>query len=698
MKPTIFFGLTALLLLVYGCNSQPSARYTNQLIHESSPYLLQHAHNPVNWYPWGPEALEKAKKEDKLLIISIGYSACHWCHVMEKESFEDTTVARIMNEHFVAIKVDREERPDVDDIYMTACQLATERGCGWPLNAFALPDGRPVWAGTYFPKKEWLKVLEYFMEVQQKEAGQMERYANELTEMVGALSRSPEGEAQQPSESQLQNAVDAMLQQMDPRRGGRKGSPKFPMPVSLELLLQYYQTSKDPAALEAVETTLLHMAQGGIYDQLAGGFARYATDAQWKIPHFEKMLYDNGQLISVYAHAYQLTKEPLYQAVIEQTLAFIDREMSGPEGGFYSSFDADSEGEEGKFYVWTKAEIDSFIQDPKLAALLVEYYGLSKNGNWEDGKNILHHDPQNFVDFAKYGWSDKDGQTALKEAHRLLLQARNQRQPPGLDQKRLTAWNALMLNGFLDAYRALGAKKYLEKALQNARFLEAQMLQPDGSLRRNFMKEQAVIPAFLDDYALAAQAFMALYEATFDQHWLELARQLTDFALIHFQDETNPLLFYTSDLSPPLVVRRKEVSDNVLPASNSAFARVLLALGHYYYDKSYQTRAEAMLQAMLPEMTEAEQPHFYANWWRLYQELLQPPYEVAIVGPEAINLQQELLQTFLPQAHLLGGTTEGDLELLKGKLVPGKTLIYVCQNKVCRFPVQTVQQALALMK
>ena len=702
MSKKILLPFTLLLSLLYLWACGPSAsqnKYTNALINESSPYLLQHAHNPVNWYPWGEEALEKAKTEDKLLIISVGYAACHWCHVMEHESFEDTTVARIMNENFVCIKVDREERPDVDDLYMTACQLASERGCGWPLNAFALPDGRPVWAGTYFPKKEWVKVLEYFIDVKQSEPGKMEEFAEQLTQDVASYEglelKDQTLAIEQP---ELEAIASQMVENMDPKRGGRLGSPKFPMPVTLEFLLQYYQLNQDEKVFDAAKTTLDFMGNGGIYDHLGGGFARYSTDSEWKVPHFEKMLYDNGQLVSAYAHAYQMTKDPFYAKIIRETLAYIEREMTGPEGGFYSSLDADSEGEEGKFYVWTKGEIDSILPDPKLQALMVDYYRISKKGNWEEHKNVLHHDPQRFVDYEKYGWTKETGAQALKDAQEKLFAAREGRTRPGLDDKCLTSWNAIMLKGYVDAYRALNEAEYLEKALKNAQFIKSQMMQEDGRLNRNFKSGESVINAFLDDYALSIQAFTALYQVTFDEEWLLNARRLLDYSIAHFSDDSTQLFFYTSDLDPPLIVRKKEISDNVIAASNSIMARNLLALGQYFYEPEYIELAEKMLASLWETISEHPQPNFYANWCTLALELHEMPYEVAILGPDAVEKRAAFDQQYLPNVRFLGGEDEGSLELLNGKLQEGETMIYVCQNKVCKFPVSDVQEALKLIK
>ncbi len=392
--------ITALLCLAY-CHSQPSKmqnQHTNQLIHETSPYLLQHAHNPVDWYAWNDKSLQRAKEENKLLLISIGYSSCHWCHVMEHESFEDSAVAAVMNEHFINIKVDREERPDIDDVYMTACQLSSGGACGWPLNSFALPDGRPVWAGTYFPKKNWLEILEYFRKTYAEEPDKLHDYANRLVEGVRhhGIDTVLKGDEPALTPKNAEDVTKIFLSRMDSKLGGRRGSPKFPMPNNWQYLMHYAAGYDHKEAAATVVTTLDKMMEGGIYDQLEGGFARYSTDDRWLVPHFEKMLYDNGQLVSLYAQGYAWTGKKEYLDVVQQTLDFIDTYWSDPSGGFYSSFDADSEGEEGKYYVWTVAELNGLIPDAIDKELFFSYYDIKPQGNWEHGKNILnrHRKPE----------------------------------------------------------------------------------------------------------------------------------------------------------------------------------------------------------------------------------------------------------------------------------------------------------------
>ncbi len=697
------FLLLGITLVTIACTSQNGkiqyGEHSNHLANESSPYLLQHANNPVDWYPWGEEALQKAKAENKMILVSIGYAACHWCHVMEHESFEDTLVSKIMNEHFVNIKVDREERPDIDDIYMTACHLATGKSCGWPLNAFALPDGRPVWAGTYFPKNQWLDVMNTFIKIRDEEPEKLEKYAAQLTGSITAGEQIAINITDQSfSKDTLQKIGTTFLKNIDLKLGGRKGSPKFPMPNNYEFLLSFAHQYDDDEAMEAVTITLDNIANGGIYDHLGGGFARYSTDAKWKVPHFEKMLYDNGQLVSLYSNAYQLNKNPLYKSRVEETLAFIQREMTHKSGGFYSSLDADSEGEEGKFYVWTKEEIDAILTDEQENKVFCDYYEVTKRGNWEEHKNILHRKKSDEDIAKKHDLSVNDLNELINAAKGKLFNERSKRIRPGLDDKILTSWNALMLKGYVDAYKAFGNPEYLKTAEKNASFLVKEMIQNDNRLNRNYKDGKSVINAFLDDYALTIQAFTALYEVTFDEKWLYKANDLAEYAIDHFFDEKTAMFNYTSDIDPPLIARKKELSDNVIPGSNSAIARGLFILGTYLYKNDFIDMSSQMMKNMAGTISTTPQPNFYSNWCSLYSNLVNPPYEVAIVGNDVEKLRNDLMRNYLPNAILLGGKNEGTLELLKDKLQEGMTMIYVCQNKVCKLPVTEVEKALPLMQ
>jgi len=679
-----------------------NGKVTNHLLGQSSPYLLQHVYNPVDWYPWGDEALQKAKDENKLLIISVGYSACHWCHVMEHESFEDSLVASVMNENFVCIKVDREERPDIDDIYMTACHLSGRGSCGWPLNAFALPDGRPFWAGTYFPKNNWLQILDNIQTTYTTDPTKISQAAEEITNNISRTDDLVFVDAEEKfTSSRLRRIARTFVKTIDMEKGGRKANPqrpnKFPMPNNYQFLLEYQHLSGSKSTMQAVKVTLDNMANGGIYDHLGGGFARYSTDPNWKAPHFEKMMYDNGQLVSLYSFAYQKTKKDLYKQRVYETLDWVEREMTNPQGGFYSSLDADSEGEEGKFYVWKKSEIDEAL-GKKDAAIFSDYYSVKPNGNWEHNNNIIHITKRPKDIARKHKMKLKDLEKLMLKCRKDLMKVRDKRIRPGLDDKILTSWNALMLKGYADAYRVFGEQKFLDAALKNADFLLNNQLKEGNRLNRNYKDGKSVINAFMDDYALLIDAFVALYQATFDEKWLNKSEDLTQYVMANFYDEKSRMFFYTSSQDAPLVARKKELSDNVIPASNSVMAKNLFRLGTYLYKDEYTQLSRDMMNTIIIQFEDSGQPSFYSNWCSLLAKLTHEPYEVAIIGDDFVEKRQEIDQHYLPNALLLGGKTEGNLELLKNKLIEDETRIYVCKKKVCKLPVTEVKKALKLME
>lgn len=664
--------------------------YINALIHESSPYLLQHAHNPVNWYPWGDEALQKAKAENKMIIISIGYAACHWCHVMEHESFEDTTVAKVMNDHFVCIKVDREERPDVDQVYMAAAQLITGSG-GWPLNAIALADGRPFYAGTYFPKKNWIQMLEYFVDMQKKEPAKLVQSAEQVTNGIHMVETVNFKESERTFlMTDLDKQFANMKANLDFKKGGANRAPKFPMPSNWEYLLNYNYLSNNEEALKAVTVTLANMANGGIYDHLEGGFARYSTDAGWHVPHFEKMLYDNSQLVSLYAHAYQQTKDPLYKKVVYETLEFVQHELTSAEGAFYSSLDADSEGEEGKYYVWTKNEIEKILGAD--ADVFSIYYNVTSTGNWEHGKNILFRNETDEATAKKLGLTVTELKSRIDMGKAKLMKERNARVKPGLDDKVLSSWNALMLTGYVDAYRAFGDESFLAKAVNNADFLLKHAIAKDGEMTRNYKNGKASINALLDDYAFTIAAFIDLYQATFEEKWLNEADKLTAYTLEHFFDPKSKMFFYTHNQYSNLISRKMEVADNVIPSSNSEMAKNLFLLGHFFYNEDYISKAKQMLINVEEDVQ--KNIYFYANWGILQAWLTQSLYEVAITGDDFKNKRQEFDRHYLPDVIFLGSKAQSKLALLENKLVPGQTTIYVCRDKTCKLPVTQVNDAL----
>lgn len=672
-----------------------SAAAPNRLAQETSPYLLQHARNPVDWYPWGEEALQRARAEQKPIVVSIGYAACHWCHVMERESFENPQVAAVMNAHFVCIKVDREERPDVDQVYMEALHTMGVQG-GWPLNVFLTPEAKPFYGGTYFPPTSWTQLLTSIGEAYQN-ADRQELEAS-AEHFARALQTSElekyriSAAAQGLSDDQLTVALQTLTTRFDPDKGGMRGAPKFPMPGIWRLLLRASQIYPDPEVLAQAMRTVQHMAWGGLYDQISGGFARYSVDEDWLVPHFEKMLYDNGQMLSLYAEAYQLQPDELLREVVYDTVAFVQRELTSPEGGFYASLDADSEGEEGRFYVFTADELQAILGNE--APLASAYYNCTPSGNWEEGRNILHRH-QTLEMFAEAHQLPPVGLAEMVQSWKQkLLAARAQRPRPALDDKILTSWNALLLQGLLDAYRAFAEPKFLALALRNAHFLQANLRRRPG-MWRSYQQGRANIGGFLDDYAYLIQAYISLYEATFQESWLHEAGQLADYTLTHFFDATEEQFFYTDDTSEQLIARRKELLDNVMPSSNSVMAHNLHRLGLHLGNSRYSELAAAMLRRV--QALVVQQPQATANWAALYTTLLRPTAEIAIAGPEAEAYRLEMGRHFLPNVVVAGATESGSaLPLLEGRTaLQGRTTLYICYNHACQQPVHTVAEALA---
>ncbi|QIL75647.1 thioredoxin domain-containing protein [Hymenobacter sp. HDW8] len=676
-------------------SSSQTPAYTNLLSRETSPYLLQHAHNPVNWYPWGEEALQKAKAEQKPILVSIGYAACHWCHVMERESFENERVAELMNEYFVCIKVDREERPDVDQVYMDAVHAMGVQG-GWPLNVFLNPDAKPFYGGTYFPPRNWTQLLTSIGQAYQGEHRaeldeSAEQFANIL--QVSDLAKySLRPTAAAVSDEQFELLVDNLGGKFDREWGGMNRAPKFPMPSIWRLLLRAHHLIGGQSIFDQINRTLREMAWGGIYDQVGGGFSRYSVDEEWLVPHFEKMLYDNGQLVSLYAEAYLVTKDELYRKVVYDTVEFVQRELTSPEGGFYSSLDADSEGVEGKFYVFTKDELRDILGDEEL--LFSAYYNCTATGNWEHGQNILHRRQSN-EDFAlAHEIAPQVLAELVKGWKKKIMAARAKRVRPGTDDKILTGWNALMLNGLIDAYRAFGDNDFLDLALSNAHFIQSKLRNGSG-LWRNYKAGRATIVGFLEDYALVIQAYINLYEATFDVQWLREAETLTGYVQENFFDSEEHLFFYTDANGEALIARKKELFDNVIPASNSIMAHNLHRLG-LHLEKAPQSELATTMLAQVQDLL-IKEPQHLTNWACLYAASLRPAAEIAIVGPKAEAIRKELSQHFLPNAVLAGSPTPTDeLPLLQHRTaLDGQTTLYVCFNRACQQPVHTVAEALA---
>jgi len=668
-------------------------RHTNELIHETSPYLHQHAHNPVNWMAWGEEAFNKAGSERKLLLISIGYAACHWCHVMEHESFEDEEVADIMNRHYVSIKVDREERPDVDQIYMTAVQLMKQQG-GWPLNIIALPDGRPIWGGTYFPRKSWIEALQQIAVFHQQNPEQTREYAEKLSRGIEQSALVPlSNKESKPGLPQIQKAVRRWQSGFDMEEGGSSGAPKFMMPGNLLFLLRWSHGQRDPFVEKFIRTTLQKMAFGGIYDQVGGGFARYSTDPYWKVPHFEKMLYDNGQLLSLYAQAYQKFQDPLYYTIVDETISWMKREMRSSETGFYSSLDADSEGEEGKFYVWQKPEIRRLIGND--FDLFADYFNINQTGHWEDGKYILFRKEADDVFARRHQLEPEELVEKIHSWKKKLLQERSNRVRPGLDDKILTSWNALVITGLVHAYRAFGKSDYLQLARQNARFLLEKQLTEDGTLLHSHKNGISKINGFLEDYALLIQALIALFEVTGNESDLYQAQSLTKTVFKRFFDPAKGIFYFTPIGQGNLISRSIEVYDNVIPSSNSVMAGNLVRLGHLLEQNDYLQTAMKMLSIMSENCL--QYPSGHSGWLNVALSFANEQFEIAIAGPEAISMGKEMQARYLPNCLFCPGETSS-LPLLKDRIKPGETLIYVCKNQTCLLPVKTPEEALKLIQ
>jgi uncharacterized protein YyaL (SSP411 family) len=649
---------------------------SNRLAGESSPYLLQHKDNPVEWYPWGEEAHTRARAEQRPLLVSIGYSACHWCHVMERESFEDPAVAALMNERFVCVKVDREERPDVDAICMEVCQAITGHG-GWPLNAFLTPALVPFYAGTYFPPEprggmpSWRMALEAISDAWRTRREQVETQGSEIARSLGASARlTPSSEPIR--EQILSDAVRALRSGYDHRHGGWGGPPKFPQASVIELLLARGEQQMPLHALAA-------MARGGIYDQIGGGFARYAVDAAWTLPHFEKMLYDNALLARAYLHGWLVSRDPRLRRVCCETLDWALKEMRGPEGGFYSALDADSEGAEGKFYVWTVDELRDVLGD--LAPQAIDFFGASEGGNFEHGTNVLQ--------------GSGPEPTALDEIRARLYEARTYRVRPGLDDKRLTSWNALMISALADAAGALERPDYLEAAVACAWFLLSELRTADGRLQRTWKDGQAKIDAYLDDHAFLLEALLTLYESTFEPRFYDEAVRLAEQLIERFADAERGGFFTTAGDREPLVTRRKDLEDTPVPSGSSAAAFGLLRLALLSGEGQYERYALGVLRLLLP--LAARQPLAFGHLLKAADFYLAPVREVAIVGPGAEPLLRVVRSEYRPHVVLAGGA-DGGVPLLQGRgAVDGHAAAYVCEHFACQAPVTTPEELAAAL-
>ncbi len=665
-----------------------SYKYTNQLSEETSPYLLQHAHNPVNWQAWNETSLQKAITENKPIILSIGYSACHWCHVMEHESFENEAVAKIMNEYFICIKVDREERPDVDGIYMDAIQAMGIHG-GWPLNVFLMPDKKPFYGGTYFRPNQWASICQNIAEAFLNNRSELQNSANGFAQNLQTSEVEKYGVSL--SENTLQYAdfeliVSKLIDNSDPIWGGVNKAPKFPMPSIYLFLLDFVTgiKSKNEIVISAeshLQTTLNRMAMGGIFDQIGGGFSRYSVDGEWFCPHFEKMLYDNAQLLTLYSKAYLWNKSELYKETITNTISWLKREVLMLEGGFYSAQDADSEGVEGKFYIWSKSEIDTILGEKAIEFCKV--FQITDEGNWEHGQNIL--------------WKNEPIlNSKFKSEIELLLRFRNKRIFPGLDDKILCSWNGLIINGLVNSYIAVGDKSCLEMAINCGEFIKKNFY-INGKLNRTYKNGESKIEGFLEDYAAIISAFIELYKVTFDENWLSLAESLALTCFNDFLSDEKLFFNFSNNISKELIANKIELFDNVIPASNSIMAHNLYDLGVLLSRNDFINHSIAMVSAMNLLIT--RNGEYLSNWAAIAQKQSKSKIEIVIYGLECFEFGKIFFSQISSNAYVLGAEKVSTLPLFESRQPPtGKTYIYVCINNACKLPVQSVEEAISLIK
>lgn len=658
----------------------------NVLHLETSPYLLQHANNPVHWKGWNAKSLQQAITENKLIIVSVGYSACHWCHVMEHESFEDEEVAKVMNYSFINIKVDREERPDIDAVYMKAVQLMTSRG-GWPMNVVCLPNGKPIWGGTYFPKKDWIHYLDQLQNLFENDLNKLEEYAKKLTDGIKMLSivQTEENDEEKNTFS-LENLVKKWQKSFDLEFGGMARAPKFMMPNNYEFLLHYGYLNQKNEILNFVDLTLKKMAFGGLFDVIDGGFSRYSVDLEWHVPHFEKMLYDNGQLVSLYSNAYKLNKNWLYKEVMQKSLKFITQEWLTEENGFYSALDADSLNkheklEEGAFYVWQKDELKFIIQEE--FELFSQVFNINEFGFWEHNNYVLIQTEELELIAAKNKITLEELQSKKRGWEMKLYQHREKREKPRLDDKLLCSWNAIVLKGYLEAYQAIQDEDYLKIALKNANFIIEKFLKKDGSLWHSYKNRISSITGFLEDYAFTIESFIVLYQTTIDENWLQKAKKLTDYCLEMFYDHDTKFFRFTSKNEEELITVHFEIEDNVIPASNSVMAKNLFLLSNYFYSNDYREISATMLRITLSKV---DYPSAFSNWLQLHLLFSENQTELAVCSNNAKEMVNELNSYYRPNILLAGCGQKSDLPILKDRFKENQSLFYECKNQTCGLP------------
>ena len=692
-----FLGILILFFILISCNSEILMNKENNLINESSPYLLQHAKNPVNWNPWGKKYLNIAEKQNKLIIISIGYASCHWCHVMERESFQDSVVAKLMNEKFISLKVDREERPDIDQVYMNAIQLMTGSG-GWPLNVIALPDGRPIWGGTYFSKEQWLSALNQISVIYEKEPEKFTSYADKVQEGINSLNIVDPAIDDFESIDLLKYS-EKLIDSIDLKFGGFNGAPKFMMPNNLDFLLRYSVQESNLKAKNIILESLEKIAYGGIFDHIEGGFSRYSTDEKWHIPHFEKMLYDNAQLMSLYSKGFKVSNKKHFKKVVYKIHEYINKEMKDNSGGFYSSLDADSKIDEynyveGAYYSWSFSELKNLISED--FDLFSKYYNVNDYGYWkEEDKYVLINNVSDTEFISEHNLTGEVFNEKLSNWVSILKEAKKNKKKPSLDYKIVTSWNGLMISGYVDAYKAFNDEIFLNEAIESAEFIYKSLTKNDGGLFHNYVNGKSKVNGYLEDYATIIQASLDLYEITLNQKWIERALKLSEYVIKNFSNDESALFYFTSKKDEELITRTIEFRDNVIPSSNSIMAKNLFKLYHYFDKQEYFDLSKKMALSVTNEFE--VYPSGYSNWFDLIYNLKSNFYEVAIVGENAIEKATELNKKYLPNKLVIGSSTSNDLPLLQNRFINGKTLIYVCVNKACKIPTENLDESINMI-
>ena len=694
LKKNRLIVIISLIMIFFSCTKNEKEgdhRYANRLIEETSPYLLQHAYNPVDWRPWSPKEFEEAKTLNKLVLVSVGYSTCHWCHVMEEETFTNDSVAKLMNQNFINIKVDREERPDVDQVYMTALQLMRGNG-GWPLNVITLPNGKPIYSGTYHTKKEWIEVLKKIIRLYKNDPEKLHKYADQVTAGVQEINNfiEPTKKDNPLTRELLKKSVQNGMTDWDYEWGGNKEDKKFVIPSEIGFLLDYAILENDQKTLKHVENTLDKMALGGLYDHVRGGFFRYSTDRFWKVPHFEKMLYTNAQLISLYAKAYKFFKKPLYKEVTVKTIDFLVKEMKSSEGGFYTAIDADSDGEEGKYYLWEESELKEKLKSD--FPLFSEYYNLKEENILHSKQYHLHRSVSDSLFASNHNLSLEDFKKQKRKWEKIILELQQDRTRPHLDNKIIVSLNSLLIKGLTDAYQSFKDETFLNEAVNIFEFLEKNCL-TDGDLMHSYGKGNNKIKGFLDDYAFLMEASIELFSVTLQVKYIDFALGLYTKIDKSFQDTSSEMFVY--NIEEQLISNIVKVDDGVLPSPNSVIAHSLFRISLVNHNKELLSKSRNMLSLILPKLN--ENANGFTNWNRLLLHNTYPFYEIAVVGNNAENILGKLQSRYVPNVYIVGTSNESTIPIFQNRYLKGETFIYVCQEGLCKLPVKKVEDAIDLL-